>query len=503
MGGHQKTGSALQFVIRVVLPVVLAVGITMATVAGFVYWSTAKSDDRALQRETHLVSRVIGQKLKALEEQQAYYSGWDEAITALTGSDMDWIDSNLASDLYTNAEFDRIYVLAADTLPLYAMYAGGKTTPDRYEADRAVIAPLIERLKAIDAAGALAAYDSGNAARVPGVAEIGLIDGRVAYVGVTAIMSENREEGMQQVPGKESFLVGVRYLASAMGAELADQYFIDSPSFAAAASTQTGIANHALTNQAGQTVGWFTWRPDRPGARILSETAPAMAGALAIAGIVLVLLLLGLRRTTAALEEGKAKAEYQANHDTLTGLANRAFFNKQLEDVIGGGRSEQASVTLLALDLDRFKQVNDTLGHEAGDQLLREVGRRLAPLVDANDTLARLGGDEFAVILRKVRTPEEVSALSDRIIAELGAPYVVAGRVTQIGVSIGVVIAPASRAASDLFSKADIALYEAKAAGRNTFRIFDEAMQNTAQRLDQASGDARVTALSVKRDRVA
>lgn len=493
MGKERKDGSAWRFAIRVVMPVFLAVGITMATVAGFVYWSTARSDERALQRETHLLGRVIGKQVEALGEQQAYYSGWDEANTALADGDMEWIDANLASSLYSNVDLDRIYVLDPGGRPLYAMYAGGKTGAERYEADRTVVAPIVERLRGIDAAGALAAYDSGNATRVPGVAEIAVIDGRPAYVGVTAIMSENREEGTEQVPGKESFLVGVRYLTGAMATELADQYFIDSPSFAAVASIEPGMANLALKNQAGQSAGWFNWRPDRPGARMLSETLPAMVGALAIAGIVLMFLLRGLRRTTAALEQGKADAEYLANHDTLTGLANRAFFNKQLEEVIG--RSDQA-VALLALDLDRFKQVNDTLGHEAGDQLLREVGRRLAPLVETTDTVARLGGDEFAIIQRRIRTTDEVSALSNRIIAELSTPFVVTGRVAQIGVSIGVVIAPASQAARDLFSKADAALYEAKAAGRNTFRIFDEAVH-------AAGGDRRVAALPVRRGRVA
>ena len=504
MGRNHKSGGALQFALRIVLPVVVAVGITIAAVAGFVYWSITKSDDRALQRETHLVNRVIDQKMKALREQQAYYSSWDEAIEALFTGDMAWIDANLASDLYSNGEFDRIYVLDPALQPLYAMYAGGKTNAERFEADRTVVAPMVERLKAINAAGALAAFNSGNSIEVPATAEINMIDGRPAYVGVTAIMSENGAESIEQLPGEESFLVGVRLLASALGTELAAQYFVESPSFGAAASTEPGIASYALKNEAGKTVGWFTWRPDRPGAMILSETLPAMLGALAIAISVLVLLLRGLRRTTAALEDGKARAEHLANHDTLTGLANRAFFNKRLEEAINGGvQGGEESVALLALDLDRFKQVNDTLGHEAGDQLLREVARRLAPLVGADDTVARLGGDEFAIIRRHVRTADDISTLSDRIIAELGAPFVLGGRVAQIGVSIGVVITPANRAPRDLASKADIALYEAKAAGRNTFRIFDEATHKAAQFRGQIDEEMRVSNLPVKRDRVA
>jgi diguanylate cyclase (GGDEF)-like protein len=112
--------------------------------------------------------------------------------------------------------------------------------------------------------------------------------------------------------------------------------------------------------------------------------------------------------------------------------------------------------------------------------LLKEVARRIKPLVTGADTVARLGGDEFAIIQRDVRSVDQVSTLSSSIIRELGTPFVVTGRVAEIGVSIGVVVAPAAQAARDLASKADVALYAAKSAGRNTFRVFDEAMQASA-----------------------
>jgi diguanylate cyclase (GGDEF)-like protein len=503
MGGQLSAGGRLRFTYRVVLPVLAAVGITVATVAGFVYWSTAKSDDRALARETHLVSQVVAAEMKTLTDQQNYYSAWNEAITALRDKDLDWIDENLASELFSNDHFDRIYVLDPAVQPLYAMYGGGKTAAGNFEADRAAVVPIVARLKGIDAAGALAAYDSGNTEIVPNVAEIGTIDGRPAYIGVSAIMSESGEEGMEVTPGNENFLICVRFLESALAKDFSEQYFIDSPSFAAARTTTPAQASYPLKNAAGETVGWFSWKPDRPGALILSQTLPAMLGALAIAGIVLLFLLRDLRRTTAELEEGRARAEYQASHDVLTGLANRAHFNRELEKALAGSAGDTSSIALLALDLDRFKQVNDTMGHEAGDQLLCEVGKRLTPLVDAGDTVARLGGDEFAIIQRGVQSIDEVSRLSTRIISEVGAPYALAGRVAEIGVSIGVVIAPASRATRDLTSKADIALYAAKASGRNTFRIFDDTMQKTAAFHDKVAGEIREAGLPMQRDKVA
>jgi len=480
MGGRVGKRGTLSFSYRVVLPVMLAVCITGATVAGFVLWATARSDERALQRETRLAGQVVAQEMKALAGHQDYYSAWDEAITALAERDIDWFDSDMASELYDAAAFDRIYILDPAAAPLYAMHGGGRTAPGRFDADRAAIGPLVERLKAIDAAGALAAHQAGNAEAVPHVAEPAIVDGRPAYVGVSAIVPETGEGEFRQEPGSESFLVAVRFLDGALGEQFTEKFFIEAPQFSAAAPADASRARLPLKTEGGETVGWFSWNPDRPGALILSETLPAMLGALAIVGFVLAYLLRSLLRTTSALEMGRAEAEFRANHDPLTGLANRAHFNQQLEEALSATGGGGTSVALLALDLDRFKQVNDTLGHEAGDQLLKEVARRIKPLVTGADTVARLGGDEFAIIQRDVRSVDQVSTLSSSIIRELGTPFVVTGRVAEIGVSIGVVVAPAAQAARDIASKADVALYAAKAAGRNTFRVFDEAMQASA-----------------------
>jgi diguanylate cyclase (GGDEF)-like protein len=497
MNVDQMHAGAWRFSYRIVLPVFLAVAITVGTVAWFVFLSTTRSDDRALQRETHLVAHVIDQEVAALAKQEDYYANWDEALTALKSHDISWIDENLGASLYDNGKYDRIYVIDAGLHPVYAMYAGGRTAASNFEGDRAVIAPMIGKLKQIDAAGAMAAYDNGNTDKVPRVTDIGLVDGRAAFVGVMPIMSDTGD--ITQTPGSESFVVCVRFLDAALAKELMDQYLIDGASFADRPSANSGLANFAIKNGAGQTVAYFVWSPDRPGAQILNETLPSGLGALAVAGVVLILLLRGLRRTTAALEAGKARAEHQAHHDSLTGLANRMLFNRRLDEAISTSTHGAASVALLALDLDRFKQVNDTLGHEAGDQLLREVGQRLMPLVKPADTVARLGGDEFAIIQTGITGRADVSALSDRIIAAIAAPFVLAGKVAQIGVSIGVVIAPASQAARDLSSKADIALYEAKASGRNQYKIFEDEMGRAADFRGTVLGELEAANLPASR----
>jgi diguanylate cyclase (GGDEF)-like protein len=124
----------------------------------------------------------------------------------------------------------------------------------------------------------------------------------------------------------------------------------------------------------------------------------------------------------------------------------------------------------LALDLDRFKEVNDTLGHEAGDELLRQVAGRINSMLRPSDTLVRLGGDEFAIVQADITTHADATGLAQRVIDALQAPFHLSGNSTQIGVSIGIVTAPdLAQTEAELIARADDALYSAKAGGRNRF----------------------------------
>jgi diguanylate cyclase (GGDEF)-like protein/PAS domain S-box-containing protein len=176
----------------------------------------------------------------------------------------------------------------------------------------------------------------------------------------------------------------------------------------------------------------------------------------------------------------RRKAEQQivhlAYHDHLTGLANRRLFRQQLE----GGLAFAGHGGLLALhylDLDRFKGINDTLGHPAGDELLRQVADRLRGCLRAGEMVARLGGDEFAIIQPGLSRPEDAAILVQRVIETLAEPYEISGQRVVAGASIGVTLAPNDGITPDeLVRNADIALYRTKADGRGTFRFFEPAM---------------------------
>jgi diguanylate cyclase (GGDEF)-like protein len=168
---------------------------------------------------------------------------------------------------------------------------------------------------------------------------------------------------------------------------------------------------------------------------------------------------------------------YQAFHDSLTGLASRGLFLEQLTKRLGAAEHEAKRVALLFLDLDRFKAVNDTLGHAAGDDLLTITAGRLKSQLRAIDVAARFGGDEFAVLLYGVTTVADAARVAERILRTLGEPMPIAGRQLRVNASIGIAMStPGMPDPADLMRRADVAMYQAKRNGRGRLEIFTDEM---------------------------
>ena len=177
----------------------------------------------------------------------------------------------------------------------------------------------------------------------------------------------------------------------------------------------------------------------------------------------------------------EAKIEHLARHDVLTGLCNRANFREKLEVACEHARRGAPSAVMY-LDLDRFKAVNDTLGHPVGDALLKQVTARLLACTRGTDTVARFGGDEFAIIQTGAPQPAGAEVLAQRLVQALSAPFEIDGRAVVIGASIGVAVAPIDGVTPDVLMKqADLALYEAKGQGRGRHRFFSPGMDDEMQ----------------------
>lgn len=242
------------------------------------------------------------------------------------------------------------------------------------------------------------------------------------------------------------------------------------------AAAHLGLAVEAERHGGG---GYFAWRPDRPGTRLLALASPGFAAA---GGMLLLFAFTALWLTRTGIQriaDERARAEFLAHSDHLTGLANRRVFNARIAKLLRSPHSVKApSFALLAIDLDRFKALNDRLGHLAGDKALADVARRLERLAPETATLARLGGDEFAVLLPGMG-PEDALSLASRMAAAVAAPYVIeAGMTAHLGASIGIACAPLhGTSEDDLIRRADMALYEVKERGRSFALVFDPAME--------------------------
>ncbi|MBU0779241.1 MAG: EAL domain-containing protein [Alphaproteobacteria bacterium] len=191
--------------------------------------------------------------------------------------------------------------------------------------------------------------------------------------------------------------------------------------------------------------------------------------------------------------EAQDIAEHLALHDALTGLPNRIFMAERLDQNLAKIRRHGGAVSVICLDLDHFKEVNDTLGHAAGDSLLKSVTKRLESTLRITDTLARLGGDEFVIVQSEAIQPSGAEVLCRRILQVISEPFEVEGQNLYIGASLGVSLAPIdSLDPEQLLKNADVAMYRAKKDGRNSFRFFEAGMDAELQERKAMERDLRV-----------
>jgi diguanylate cyclase (GGDEF)-like protein len=189
----------------------------------------------------------------------------------------------------------------------------------------------------------------------------------------------------------------------------------------------------------------------------------------------------GLGSNLSEQRRSEAEASKLARYDSLTNLPNRAMMRSMLDQALANADARRRGCALMIIDLDRFKQVNDTLGHPVGDKLLKKVAGRLTEVLGENGQVGRLGGDEFEAILPGIEEESRLSELARRLIDEVSRPYKIEGHEIRIGTSVGIAVAvPGKTLAEGLIKDADVALYAAKADGRGTFRFFAQEMHALA-----------------------
>jgi diguanylate cyclase (GGDEF)-like protein len=242
----------------------------------------------------------------------------------------------------------------------------------------------------------------------------------------------------------------------------------------------------------GAVAAWLTWTPSSPGNTIFEQFAWALVAVGLIVAAIFAYVIQRLR--AAAKEIGLREHQIQrlAAHDELSLLPNRRTFDLRLDQELAQLGRTGNGLAVLLLDLDRFKAVNDTYGHTAGDELIRQVAERLSGMMRIGDTVARLGGDEFGIIQTNIHDAGGCAALGERILESLTRPFSVMGIDTIIGCSIGIALAPQDGSDRETLLKlADTALYQSKNEGRNRYSFFEARMNRSLQLKRMVEEDLR------------
>ncbi|MEF2071834.1 diguanylate cyclase domain-containing protein [Consotaella aegiceratis] len=417
-----------------------------------------EADDLVIQRDRSLAASVLGQAVQSIARDQESVTYWDEAVLHLRGPlDPDWIDDNFG--LWMNMYFghERIVVLDPQDRPIYATMGTRRVDPSAYSKFASVARPMVAEVRRALIAGTW--HNPDPATKSPGAEDIVVVDGHPAMLSVKPIVPST--DKIEQAPEDAFVHLAVHYLDGSFLKDLQQHYLFEKARFSWQDRPGPDELSLALRNNSGRPVGYLIWTVHLPGQVLAERMTPALLATLCAILVVVAVLVAGLRRGARALRASEARARYLAFHDVLTDLPNRAYFNERLEATCKAGHR---GTSLLLLDLDRFKQVNDTLGHPAGDELIRAVGSRLNRAAPQGATVARLGGDEFAILLPSTRQADAVR-LCEAIIGAIDEPFLVQGAQTEVGVSIGLASEDENSTPEALIHRADQALYRAKRSG--------------------------------------
>ncbi len=459
------------------LPLTTMSGLVVAFSLGVAALLIGRFDDAAFLRERTLVQNAVGSHIEELAKPIMPQVIWDEAVHRLDNHfDNKWAHENLGIYLFQTLHVQFSTLLDSNDRPIYGSVAGKDVVTPRLPRDKAVDILIASIRNAEKERGPLPAgiQTNGEISKPITANTILNIDGE-PHALVALLVSPDFGRYRPR-SARAPILLAARRLDGDFLSVISDRVMLDGIHLHTGVASEAGEAHAVLTDKLGRPVATLDWLPIKPGRQMIGEIGPALTSVAVILLTSLVLLFRRSRRIANGLIASEARATHLAFHDTLTGLANRAMFIQRLTEGLSRlGRSGE-SVTVLCLDLDRFKEIDDTYGHLVGDELIRQASSRAARLCRSHEALARLSGDEFAIV-QVDGSPDDAATLAGRICDALSQPFdLSAGRVF-ISCSVGIAVASnADIEPAELLRQADLALYRAKATGRGRFCFFDPEM---------------------------
>jgi diguanylate cyclase len=476
--------------VSLVVPIGVIVAVAIVCVIVAVLTSAQRADEVSFRHEQGLIREAIIDHGEQVLQQLASVAETAHATAAIrTGDDPAWVQRHIGNWLPTYFGHDVVVVLdSADRIKYMRQRQAVEDAAHDMGPDLAASVDLLRgRLRALPDR-ALAVIAGQNPAQ-PGrrTALLQRFLDRPAIVAAVAVGTDaDLTAGNQDAP----VVVSIKYIDAAMLREIGADLQISDLRRIEGAANLHGDADVELSAANGAAIARLGWKATTPGHQVVTSVAPFIAIALAGFAILVALVMRYMRRTAEAIAAGESQLRHLAMHDPVCGLPNRIYFGDRLEKVIGEVRAGGPSAAVFYIDLDHFKDVNDTLGHPIGDELILNVTQRLSRIMRDDDLVARLGGDEFAIITTCPSDSYSLQAIAGRIIAAACAPYTISGHNIIIGASIGIaVIDRRAGDAADILRYADMALYRAKNEGRNRACIYDAAMDADLSNRKLLEGD--------------
>ncbi len=462
-----------------IVAVLLAFVLTVMAAGSYVVWLAGTIDDDSFDLQASNIRHAINRQLQVMSHEQESIAVWSAALEALRTDDRTWLQINIGDWTYDYFRHSEVYILRGDDSVAYASHVGVRMGAGSYDSRAADVQPLVNQVRA--------AARAGDGQSPHSASDYLVINGVPSIAGVMTMVTDS---GAPDVPaGTEPLLVSISALDFAYENSLVEKYRMQAGRFSPL-PVGPGTASIPVTNEQGRIVAFYEWQALQPGQQILERALPAVLVALAVLGGLMATLLLKLWRSSVELDNKRRDAERLAREDMLTGLPNRLSIEQKFQLLQRQSGAGTDALWLFMLDLDRFKQVNDTFGHHTGDDLIRAVAGRIGEIIAPDDCVARLGGDEFAILMR--RDAATANVVGTRLLAAISRPFRVQGVEIYAGVSIGAVMAtPGPHTWAELSRKADIALYEAKTGGRNRLVIYQEAMDEEIQNRHQIEAELR------------
>ena len=447
---------------RSVFPAAIMIFTVLVMILVAVHWSSERTNKATTAMQRTFASQAFSASLTRLELSLAEVS-----------ADRDNLSGRLLS-LVSNPEpleaFDVAGIAGETTAPEIWAQRAAAALKGGPQSALAAVSTSLQRLR-----GEAGSAGAGKLATPLPDTRLVVENGAVAIVCLTAIS-----------PGESAARPGV-----AFGVRFLDRDFLEALAnrFGGTqlrvtvgediAKSETSIPLFART---GEVTAALTWAADLPGDQVIRGVLPVvLLGALVLA-VFSVLAFVQVRRILSEMLDAEARAKHMAGLDPLTGLSNRISFMDRVRTELTRVERGLDGIAVIFVDLDKFKEVNDTLGHAAGDRLLVAVSRRLTEQLRGSDALARLGGDEFAVVQTQVKSPRDAEALARRLLEAVHEPFDLEGAEAYVGLSMGIALSPQNGAsAEDLVRFADVALYRSKAEGRNRFSFFEDRMDEAVR----------------------